>query len=83
MELQVKRTAEKDLLALQRVDRERIEERIDAYLAHPTASHHDVRPVIGKLKTYRLRVGDWRVIFELDDGMMILTRVAHRREVYR
>jgi mRNA interferase RelE/StbE len=34
---------------------------------------------------YRLRVGDWRVIYTLlDDRLVVLVlRVAHRREAYR
>jgi len=34
---------------------------------------------------YRLRVGDWRVVFTLDGTVLRVTvvRVAHRREVYR
>ncbi|MFL6130418.1 MAG: type II toxin-antitoxin system RelE family toxin [Mycobacteriales bacterium] len=33
----------------------------------------------------RLRVGDHRVIHQVDDGILLVTvvRVAHRREVYR
>lgn len=34
---------------------------------------------------YRLRVGDWRVVYALrDDVLMVLVvRIGHRREVYR
>jgi mRNA interferase RelE/StbE len=34
---------------------------------------------------FRLRVGDWRVIYKLlDDVFVVLVlRIAHRREVYR
>jgi mRNA interferase RelE/StbE len=34
---------------------------------------------------YRLRVGDWRVIYALHDdvAMVLVVRVAHRREAYR
>ena len=32
---------------------------------------------------YRLRVGDYRVRFELDRGMMRVLRVRNRREAYR
>ena len=41
-----------------------------------------------KLKGYkdqwRIRVGDWRVVFSIDDSAarVSITRVAHRREVY-
>ncbi len=41
-----------------------------------------------KLKGYkdqwRVRIGDWRVVYIIDDAakMVSVTRIAHRREVY-
>ena len=34
---------------------------------------------------YRLRVGDWRVIYALHDDVLLILilRIGHRREVYR
>ncbi len=34
---------------------------------------------------YRIRVGDYRVVFRIDDGSreVLITRVKHRRDVYR
>jgi mRNA interferase RelE/StbE len=34
---------------------------------------------------YRLRVGDWRVVYALQDDVLIvlILRVGHHREVYR
>jgi mRNA interferase RelE/StbE len=36
-------------------------------------------------RRYRLRVGDWRVIYELHDDLLLIlvVPVGHRREVYR
>ncbi len=36
-------------------------------------------------KTYRARLGDYRVIYEIDPNQksIIITRVKHRKEVYR
>lgn len=32
---------------------------------------------------YRIRTGDWRVVFRPDgDDRVVVSRVAHRREVY-
>jgi mRNA interferase RelE/StbE len=45
-------------------------------------------PGCKKLRGYkdqwRIRIGDWRVIYRIDDSNMLVnvTRVAHRREVY-
>ena len=50
---------------------------------------HSPRPAgCKKLRGYkdqwRIRVGDWRVIYIIDDAAKLIsvTRVAHRREVY-
>jgi mRNA interferase RelE/StbE len=42
---------------------------------------------IKKLKTpfdgaYRLRIGDYRVIFYQEGNLMLVSKIAHRREVY-
>jgi len=33
-------------------------------------------------KVYRFRVGDYRVIFDWQDGHILVTRVGHRSRVY-
>ncbi len=35
------------------------------------------------LGTYRFRVGDYRIIFDLEGEEIVVLRVGHRREVYR
>jgi mRNA interferase RelE/StbE len=34
---------------------------------------------------YRLRVGDYRILYDIDDAAQVVTiyRIGHRREVYR
>ena len=47
-------------------------------------------PVITKIKklktpfdgAYRLRIGDYRVIFYQEGNLMLVSKIAHRREVY-
>ena len=35
------------------------------------------------LGTYRFRIGDYRVIFDIESDEIIVLRVGHRREIYR
>jgi mRNA interferase RelE/StbE len=51
---------------------------------------HNPKPAgCKKLKGYkdqwRIRVGDWRVLYIIDDAarLVSVTRIAHRRDVYR
>lgn len=43
----------------------------------------DVKRLTHFTPEYRLRVGDYRVLFEIEDKNLIVYRVRHRREVYR
>jgi hypothetical protein len=43
----------------------------------------DVGPIRGSPGLFRLRCGDWRAIFSVERGTMIVKRVRHRREVCR
>jgi mRNA interferase RelE/StbE len=70
------------LRKIHRPDQERIREKIDALANDPrppgvTALHG--QPYL------RLRVGDYRVLYEVQDKVLLVLviRVAHRREVYR
>ena len=36
-----------------------------------------------ELGSYRFRVGDYRVIFDLEGDEIVVLRVGHRREIYR
>ncbi len=36
-----------------------------------------------KIGTYRFRIGDYRVIFDIEGNDIIILRVGHRREIYR
>lgn len=43
------------------------------------------RKLAGTSRLWRLRVGDWRIVYEIDDARHIIEVqiVAHRRDVYR
>ena len=44
-----------------------------------------VRKLVGHERLYRIRVGQYRVVYEVDDKEQLIrvTRIRHRREVYR
>jgi mRNA interferase RelE/StbE len=35
------------------------------------------------LGTYRFRIGDYRVIFDIEKNDIVVLRVGHRREIYK
>jgi mRNA interferase RelE/StbE len=36
-----------------------------------------------RIGTYRFRMGDYRVIFDIEEKDIIVLRVGHRREIYK
>jgi mRNA interferase RelE/StbE len=51
----------------------------------PRRPDANVNKLVGHEDRYRLRVGDYRVIYEVSDGQLIIliVGVGHRREIYR
>lgn len=52
------------------------------------SSLDDIKTVAKKLQNhdageYRLRVGDFRIIFDLDKHRIVILRIQHRKDVYR
>lgn len=79
-ELEIRAKARRDFDSIPRTDAERISRRIAA-LAYDLAG--DVKRLKDFTPSYRLRVGDWRVLFEVEGRIVVIHRVLHRREVYR
>jgi len=81
--LLITRAAEQDLRRLPRALFERINARILSLRDEPRP--HGVRKLVGGSEGWRLRVGDHRILYRIDDGARTVTvvRVKHRREAYR
>jgi mRNA interferase RelE/StbE len=43
----------------------------------------DVKRLTNFVPQYRLRVGDYRVLFDLEGSKVMIYRIRHRRDVYR
>ncbi len=43
----------------------------------------DVQKLKGSKNEYRLRVGDYRVIFELEKDQVVVYAIGNRKDVYR
>ena len=59
-----------------------VRRRLDAKLSSfAQTGHGDVRRLKGR-DGARLRVGDWRIIFYVENDTITVVAVGHRREVY-
>ncbi len=80
-EVRIVRSAEKEMNRLPRAAHARISRRILSLEDNPR--QRGTRKLGGR-EEYRLRVGDYRILYVIDDGKHIVTilAVAHRREAY-
>lgn len=81
--VEIARDALRALAKLDKPIRRRVQAAIDALCAQP-------RPpgviALQRLRgAYRIRVGDYRVIYTVDDGRLVVLVIdlGHRREIYR
>ena len=80
--LEIKPSARKELENLSDNLVARLAPKINGLAAHPRPS--GCRKLRGYKDLWRIRVGDFRVVYIIDDHrkMVSVTRIAHRREVY-
>ena len=79
----VERSAVKDLKRLSTEIRVRAAAAIKALAANPRPAGS--RKLAGTINDWRIRVGDYRIIYEIADMIRIvrINRVRHRRDAYR
>jgi mRNA interferase RelE/StbE len=82
-EVYLERAAEQDLRRLSARNFQRIIPRIKALAENPRPT--GCRKISGSWRDWRIRVGHYRVIYEVDDNEKVVRvmRVKHRREAYR
>ena len=78
--------AVRSLEDLQRRDQQRIRAAIDLLAENPRPP--SCVALQGEVGVYRVRVGDYRIVYEVLDQVLVVqvvqvVRVGHRREVYR
>ena len=79
----LERSAEKNLARLASDVHDRVITAIQALAKNPRPT--GCRKLAGSKSDWRIRVGDYRVVYEIADEIRIVrvNRVRHRREVYR
>jgi mRNA interferase RelE/StbE len=79
----IENKAQKDFLKLSAPHDTAIQKNIDVLEKEPRP--HGMKKLVGTKNGYRIRVGDYRILYTIDDRQKIVTvyRIRHRREVYR
>ena len=78
-EIDFKPRALKDLKSLPKKVQQQIMERIEDLEDDLTG---DVKKLTNFTPEYRLRVGKYRVLFEIEDDKVIIYRIRHRKDAY-
>ena len=73
----------KQLAAMPKADARRLLDRLEKIANAPEKPHPNVVPLVGEPGVFRVRQGNWRAVFSIEEGDVIVDRVAHRREVNR
>jgi mRNA interferase RelE/StbE len=79
----VRPQALKQLEAVPRDIARRLRERLERIAEDPFRPQPGVKPMSGEASSFRVRQGDWRAVYFVEDGDVIVARVGHRKRVYR
>ena len=81
--IQWKRSTKKDLRKIPRTEVEKIVRAVGKLSKNPRPESS--KKLSGSEYTYRIRVGDYRVIYEIHENEVVVQviKVGHRRDVYR
>lgn len=82
-EVRLARRAERSLASLERREPQRIRAALDLLADNPRPPN--CVAMQGEDSVYRVRVGDYRIVYEVIDAVLLVhvVRIGHRREVYR
>jgi len=73
-------TADKYLNRLNAADRDRINTALDDLEKEPPKG--DIRPMSGESGRFRVKVGDFRLLYRIKDSTILVTHIEPRGQVY-
>ena len=76
---ELKRRAVKDLRSIPVKNRRTIIQRIEIMEDNLSG---DVKKLTNHSPEYRMRCGNWRVLFEIEDDRIVIYRILRRRDAY-
>ena len=76
--------AEREYKHLPRDVQKRVNTLLDGdFKSDPLGHRFNTRKVQEPFTGYRLRLGDYRVLFELEEGTILVYRIRHRKDAYK
>lgn len=80
-QLRYAKTAVRDIKKLDRVMQKRLKQKLELFVSDPRG--YSTKLSASKLGGYRFRLGDLRVIFDLEGSWVTVLRVGFRGDIYR
>lgn len=74
--------ASKELLKLDANVRTRIIVKLDFFCAMENLTESAEHLTDSTLGEYRFRIGDYRIVFDIDEDGIRIVKIGHRREIY-
>lgn len=80
--IEIKKSAQKEIQNLPRLDLKRVVIKIQSLAINPRMPDSKK---LSSQEQYRVRVGQYRILYEIHDDILVImvVRVAHRKQVYR
>jgi mRNA interferase RelE/StbE len=79
----VKKSAAKALKKISKVAQKRIADKIDSLA--DSIPNPDTTKIKGNNPFHKVRVGDYRIIYEIQDDVLLIliVKIGHRKDIYR
>lgn len=81
MQVEIDKKAQKDFLSLTAKIQDRIKKALLELENYPNVSN--IKRLSNFDPAYRKRVGDYRVLFDVQENILTIYRILHRRESYQ
>ena len=75
------KSAAKDIKELDAIVKRRLKKKLEVYILKPL--YYAKKLTDNDIGTYRWRMGNYRIVFDIDGKNIVILRIGHRREIYR
>jgi len=80
-EIYFTKRANKDIDRYNEITKKKIINKLKEYSKNP--HKYSKKLISSKIGSYRFKIGEYRVIFDMEDDKIIILRIGHRMEIYK
>ena len=84
MKIEIRDSLIKDIKKVAKKDKEKLQETYNQFLSNDNVNNiPGIKKLKGFEKFYRLRIGNYRLGFLLEDDKVVFLRFLHRKDIYK